>query len=126
MHHYLCIYYSICSISIYKHLIKHYLFCVVKYVFYIIYKQLVNRYLLCLLNWLFCILDEHNVLITLVLINSWEILLSEFPQALDINPCPSIIVCNICEVMNVSGDILNDDKNVEDKYEYEFTGSFFK
>ena len=61
-----------------------------------------------------------------VLINSREMLLSEFPQALDINPCPSTIVCNTCEVMNVSGDILNDDKNVEDKYEYEFTGSFFK
>ena len=61
---------------------------------------------------------EHNVLITLVLVNSWKILLSEFPQALDINPCPSIIVCNICEVMNVSGDILNAEKNVEDKDEY--------
>ena len=70
--------------------------------------------------------DEHNVFITLVLVNFPEMLHSEFPQALDINSCPSTIVCNIFIVMNVSGDILNDDENVEDKDEYYFTRSIFK
>ena len=38
--------------------------------------------------------DEHNVLITWVLIKSWEMLLSEFPQVLDINYCPRTIEYN--------------------------------
>ena len=37
------------------------------------------------------------------------------------NPCHSTMFCNTCEVINVSGDILNADKD-----EYEFTGSIFK
>ena len=39
-------------------------------------------------------------------------LLSEFPQALEISPCPGIIVCITCELINVSGDTLNADENV--------------
>ena len=69
---------------------------------------------------------ENNVFITWVSIKSWEILLSEFPQAIDINPCPRKIICNNCELINVSGDILNADENVEDKYGYVFTGSLKK
>ena len=53
-------------------------------------------------------------------------LLSEFPQVLDINTYPRKVVCNTCEVIHTSGDILNSDENVEDKDEYGFTGSFFK
>ena len=49
-------------------------------------------------------------------------LISEFPQALDIDPCPRTIFCNTCELMNFSGDILNADKNVEDEDDYGFTG----
>ena len=68
--------------------------------------------------------DEHNVLITWVLIKSWEMLLSEFPQALEINYCTRKFVCNTGEVINTSGGILNVEENVEDKDEYGFTGSF--
>ena len=53
-------------------------------------------------------------------------LISEFPQALEINPCPRTIVCNTCELIHMSGGILNSDENVVEKYEYGFTGSFFK
>ena len=68
--------------------------------------------------------DENNVLITWVLIKSWEMLLSEFTQAFDINLCPRKIFCNACEVINISCNILNSDENVEDVDEYGFTGSF--
>ena len=70
--------------------------------------------------------NENNVLITWVSIKSWKMFPSEFPQALDINPCPRTIVCNTCEMIHMSDDILNADENVEDEYEYGFTGSFFK
>ena len=53
-------------------------------------------------------------------------LLYEFPQALDINTCHRTIVCNTCEVMHMSGGMLNADEDVLYKYEYQFTGSFFK
>ena len=53
-------------------------------------------------------------------------LLSELPQALDINPCPRAIVCNYCEVIHMSVDILNAGGNVEDEDKYGFTGQFFK
>ena len=42
-------------------------------------------------------------------------LLFEFPQALEINTCPRTIVCNNCELINVSGDILNAGENVKTK-----------
>ena len=42
-------------------------------------------------------------------------LFSGFSQESDINPCPRTIVCNTCEVIHVSGDILNSDANFEDK-----------
>ena len=51
--------------------------------------------------------------------------ISRFPQALDINPYPRIIVFNTCELINVSGDIFNADENVEDGDDYGFTGWFF-
>ena len=69
--------------------------------------------------------DEHNVLITWVSINSGEMLLSEFPQALDINPCPRTIVCNTCELIHIPGGIFNADETFVVKYECGFTGSFF-
>ena len=43
-------------------------------------------------------------------IKSWEMSISGFPQALDINPCPRTIVYNNREVINVSGDVLNADE----------------
>ena len=70
--------------------------------------------------------DEHNVLITWLSIKSWEMLLSEFPQALYINLCPRTIFYNTCELIHISGDILNNDENCEDEDKYGFTGSFFK
>ena len=59
-------------------------------------------------------------------INSWEILPSEFPQALDIDPCLREKFCNNYEVMHMSGRIFNADENVEDKDEYGFTCLFFQ
>ena len=59
-------------------------------------------------------------------IKSFEMLLYDFPQSLDINPCPRTIVCNTCELIHMSGDIFNADENVRDEDEYGFTGSFFK
>ena len=53
-------------------------------------------------------------------------LLSKFPQALDISPCPRKIVCNTCELIKMPVNILNAKVNSEDKDEYGFTGSFFK
>ena len=69
---------------------------------------------------------EKYVLITWVSINSWEMLLYEFTQALDINPRTRTIVCNTYELINVSGDILNANENVEYEYDYGFIRSFFK
>ena len=53
-----------------------------------------------------------------------EILISELTQAIDINPCHRTIVFNTCEIINMSGDILNADENAEGKDDYGFTGSF--
>ena len=53
-------------------------------------------------------------------------LISEFLQALDMNPFPRKIVCNNFEVIHMSGDILNADENVEDKDDYGFIQQFFK
>ena len=39
---------------------------------------------------------------------------------------PRTIICNTCEKMNVSGDILNAGGNVEVLEDYGFKGSFFK
>ena len=47
-------------------------------------------------------------------------LTSEFPQALDINTCPKTVLCNNCELIHMSGGILNATENVVDKYEYIF------
>ena len=51
---------------------------------------------------------------------------SEFPQAFDRNTCPRKMFFYNCEVLHMSGDILNADENVEYKDEYGFTGLFFK
>ena len=59
-------------------------------------------------------------MITWVSIKSWEMLTSEFPQALDINTCPKTVLCNNCELIHMSGGILNATENVVDKYEYIF------
>ena len=53
-------------------------------------------------------------------------LLFEFPQALNINPCPRTIVYNTCELMYVSGDILNANENVEKKIWLWVYRDFFK
>ena len=53
-------------------------------------------------------------------------LLSNFSQPERIIPYPRTIICNNCEEMNVSGDILNAGGNVKDEEDYEFTASFFK
>ena len=55
-----------------------------------------------------------------------EILISELTQAIDINPCHRTIVFNTCEIINMSGDILNADENFEDKDDYGFIQQFFK
>ena len=68
----------------------------------------------------------QNEFITWVSKNSWEILLSEFSQSEKIIPCTWKIICNTCEQMNVSGNILNAGENVEDQEDYGFTASFFK
>ena len=53
-------------------------------------------------------------------------ILYEFSQAERIITCPRENICNNCEEMNVSGDILNAGGNVKDEEDYEFTASFFK
>ena len=58
------------------------------------------------------------ILVTLVSKNSRKMFLYKFPQALEINTCPRTIICNTCELLNVSGDILNYNGNVEDRDDY--------
>ena len=53
-------------------------------------------------------------------------LLYGFLQSFDINPCPMKYFYNTCELIKVSGNILNTDENVEDEDDYGFIGSFFK
>ena len=53
-------------------------------------------------------------------------LISEFSQALDINPFPGKNFCNTFEVIHMKVDILNDDKCFGDEDESGFTGSFSK
>ena len=55
----------------------------------------------------------QNELITWVSKTSWKMFLFDFPQALEINPCPSTNICNTCKEINVAGDILNVGGNVE-------------
>ena len=40
--------------------------------------------------------------------------------------CPSTIICNNCEQMNLLGDILNAGDNFDDQWDYGFRGSFLK
>ena len=53
-------------------------------------------------------------------------ILSGFSLTEIIIPFPRTIICNNCEQMDVLGDILNADHNVEYQEDYRFTGSFFK
>ena len=41
--------------------------------------------------------------------------ISQFPQALNINPCPRKIVCNTCEVIYMLGGMFNSGENVVDE-----------
>ena len=58
--------------------------------------------------------------------NSWKFFLSGFLQALEINNYSRTIISNTCELINVSGDILNAGGNVADKENYGFTCFFQK
>ena len=69
---------------------------------------------------------ERNELITWVSKIVVKCSFSEFPKVLDINTCPRTIFCNTCELINMSGGILNPDGNVEDKDDYGIIGSFSK
>ena len=51
-------------------------------------------------------------------------LLSGFTQALDMNTCPRTIMCNNCEVIHMSGDILKADGSFEDEDDYGFIEFF--
>ena len=53
-------------------------------------------------------------------------ILSEFSQAEIIIQCPRKIICNNCEQMNVSVDILNAGRNAEYQEYCGFTALFFK
>ena len=52
--------------------------------------------------------------------------LYEFTKTNRITTCPRTIICNTCEQMYVSGDILNAVENVDYQEYYGFPGSFFK
>ena len=52
--------------------------------------------------------------------------LSKFPQAHKINTCPRTTICNSCEEIHISGNILHAGGNFEKKEDYGFTGSFKK
>ena len=67
--------------------------------------------------------NELNNWVSIII---YKMFFSEFPQAKIIIPCQRTIICNYCEQMDVSGDILNAGGNVEDQKYYGFTGSFFK
>ena len=69
---------------------------------------------------------RHTDLITSVLNSSWDMLLSEFIHAVKIIPCPRTTICNKCELINTSGDILNAGDNVDDEEIFGFSESFFK
>ena len=58
---------------------------------------------------------RHSDLITWVSNSSWDILLSEFIHAVRIFPCPRTTICNKCEHINRSGDILNACDNVDNE-----------
>ena len=64
----------------------------------------------------------QNELITWVLKNSWKMFFSGIPQALEIKPCLRRTICNTCEKINMSGDILNANENVVDQEDFGFTG----
>ena len=55
-----------------------------------------------------------------------ENFLSKFPQTPKIIPCPRRNICNNCEHINMSGDILNAGGNVTNQEDYGFTGSLLK
>ena len=44
-----------------------------------------------------------------------RICFSEYPKVKEINTCPRETTCNSCEQINVSGDILYDSGNAENK-----------
>ena len=58
---------------------------------------------------------RHTDLITWVLNSSWDMLLYEFIHAIKIFPCPRTTICNKCEQINTSADILNAGDNVDDE-----------
>ena len=53
-------------------------------------------------------------------------LLSEFNHAVKIISCPRTTICNKCEQINTSRDILNAGDNVNDEEMFGFSESYFK
>ena len=68
----------------------------------------------------------HTDLITWVLNSSWVMLLSEFIHDVKTILCPRTTICNKCEHINTSGDILNAGENVDDEECFGFSESYFK
>ena len=56
---------------------------------------------------------RHTDLITWVSNYDWMMLLSEFSHTVKIIPCPRTTICNKCEQINTSGDILNAGENAD-------------
>ena len=58
---------------------------------------------------------RHTDSITWVSNSSWDMLLSEFTNAVKISACTMTTICNKCEQSNTSGDIFNAGDNVDDE-----------
>ena len=69
---------------------------------------------------------RHTDLITWVSNSTWKMLLSKFNHAVDIIPCPRTKICNKCEQINTSGDILNAGDNANNEEIFGFSESYFK
>ena len=90
----------------------------------VIFETHINRNLIFIHGYTNCV--PHYDLINWVSKHSWEMLLSVFSQAGKIIPRPRTIICNNCEQNNLLSDILNAGDNVDDKEDYDVTGSFLK
>ena len=84
-----------------------------------IFETHINSNLRCINGYTNCM--RHTDLITWVLNYAWMMLLSEFIHAVKIISCPRTTICNKCEQINMSGDILNAGENYDDEEMFGFS-----
>ena len=89
-----------------------------------IFETYINSNLRCSHGYTHCM--RHTDLINWVSNHAWVMLLSEFNHSVKIISCSRTTICNKCEQINMSGDILKAGDNSRYEEMFGFSESYFK